>query len=167
MVILLSILIAINLNTDSLYKLKQLPLSEPEIQGIYLYRLKHGYFRSFYELTKILPIESVNKIRYLVKLTPPPYRRETSDYYEYLQERLTREEGPRAGAVEEWLWYLGHPLNINRADVKDIAMFDGVSLVDAASIVRYRQLYGEISYQGALRDIPGLSYWGTGISEIL
>ena len=160
MVILLSILIVIDLNTDSLYKLKQLPLSEPEIQAIYLYRLKHGYFRSFYELTKILPIESVNKIRYLVKLTPPPYRRETSDYYEYLQERLTREEGPRAGAVEEWLWYLGHPLNINRAAVKDIAMFDGVSLVDAASIVRYRQLYGKISYQRALRDIPGLSYWG-------
>jgi len=78
----------------------------------------------------------------------------------YLIERYGSYEGEQEGLADFWEDYLMTPQNINRLTYSDILNMPNVSPLDAAAIVRRRELGETITDYRDLRNTMGISYYG-------
>lgn len=154
--------LVVDINSASLDEIWKLPISQEDAYAIYEYRERHGYFESVYAIRKIPEIdgEEFELIKPLIKIIVPKKKREIFISIAKLQDRLAAEERPSYGAIDEWEDLLIHPMNINKAGIDEILLLDRVSLVDAASVLRYRKERGDIKNRRTLRKVKGLSYYG-------
>ena len=113
MILLLIVINVLDINTAPLSELKSLPLSGEKVQEVYYLRQARGYLRSVYELREVLSAEDFNKIKGLIRVTPPEEEDWTAAYIEQLQERLASEEGPTQSAIDHWQTILLEPIDIN------------------------------------------------------
>ncbi len=153
----------IDLNNASFSEIKRLPICEKKAENIYLYIKIHGELSSVYDLLKIegITIQDFEKIKDSVVIKPSRRERKDIWYIRELEKKIVSEESPSYLFVERWRSKILFPMNINRAGVYDIVSFDGVSLVDAWSIIRYVKGHeGVRSFGQMRREIEGLSYYG-------
>ena len=160
MILLLIVINVLDINTAPLSELKSLPLSGEKVQEVYYLRQARGYLRSVYELREVLSAEDFNKIKGLIRVTPPEEEDWTAAYIEQLQERLASEEGPTQSAIDHWQTILLEPIDINKASIDDILQFDRVNLIDAVSAIKYRTQFRKLRYVSDLEDAPYLSSYG-------
>ncbi len=160
MILLFLLLNIIDLNSASLNELKSLPLSNRKINKIYELRLAKGYLHSIYELREILSEEEFEKVKNLIKISPPEEEDWTAVYIEELQERLASEEGPTQSAIDRWQAIVIDPIDINKATVDDILMLNNVNLIDAVKAIEYRSTFRTLRYVSDLEDAPYLSSYG-------
>jgi DNA uptake protein ComE-like DNA-binding protein len=141
----------------------RLPVDSTTAERIWEYADTYGGVRSIYELMRVRGMTSA-KLELLKPLIYVPSRgweEGVENNIQRIQRRLAAEDGPTAAAVEEWQDRLLSPLNINRARVDDLLVFDRVSLVDAVAVVKFLQAGGRL---GSRRDlgnqVPGLTAYG-------
>ena len=160
MILLFLLLNIIDINSATQNELKSLPLSNRKINEIYELRLAKGYLHSIYELREVLSEDEFNKVKNLIKISPPEEEDWTAVYIEELQERLASEEGPTQSAIDRWQAIVIDPIDINKATVDDILMLNNVNLIDAVKAIEYRSTFRTLRYVSDLEDAPYLSSYG-------
>ncbi len=153
----------LDINQASLDQLRELPVKLLVAERIHEYLTEYGRLNSIYDLMNVEGMNSarLEDIKPLVYVSPAPETEGRLKKVHRIQKRLASEEGPTASAVEEWQDMLLAPMNINRARIDDLAILDNVSLVDAASIVKYLNSGLTIRDRRDLAyRIPGLSSYG-------
>ncbi len=176
----------IDLNRATLQEILQLPIGEEDAQrlaaqehrsveevlqtariprakaeSLYVWIRRHGPLRSYYELSRIPTITPGDLKRWKPYIVIVPLRegRNFALYVERIRQRGASEEAPRESYYDEWIGFLTEPINVNRATVDELYSLYGVSLIDAASVVRYARVL-RLRHGGDLRRVPGLSYYG-------
>lgn len=155
----------IDLNTATLEEIKTLPITDEQAEDIYDYRVYISFFRSIYDLRNIASIDQETMLRlrplvmisYYDDLDEAAQRREEIGY---LIERYGSYEGEQEGLADFWEDYLMTPQNINRLTYSDILNMPNVSPLDAAAIIRRRELGETITDYRDLRNTMGISYYG-------
>ena len=161
MIILLILFqLQVDLNNAPAEEIKKLPISTGSIEKILEYRREYGYFRSVYELLKVVSPEEFRKIKYLVVIKKPEEIKDIPYYIERIQQRLASEERPSEVFMDEWQMLAINPMNINKAEIEDVLLLDRVNLVDAISVMRYIRRWGKIRYPSDMRAAPGLTSYG-------
>jgi DNA uptake protein ComE-like DNA-binding protein len=155
----------LDINNATLEQIRQLPVSAEQANAIYHRILYEGPFQSVYELLELpeMDIETFKKIKPLVIINP---YRQKSDWEQrveqllYQMERWEGSEGINQALVDYWYEQAFSPLDVNQMRYDQVANLQGVSPVDAAAIIKYRQQVGQIFSQRDLRSAPFLSYYG-------
>ena len=155
----------VDLNTASLDEIRTLPITNEQAEDIYDYRLFISFFRTIYDLRNIPSIDqqTMLKLRPLVMISYYDDRDEATQRREeiaYLIERYGSYEGEQEALADIWEDYLMTPQNLNRLSFTDILNMPNVSPVDAAAIIRRRQLGERIVDYRDLRNTSGISYYG-------
>ncbi|MBW6515581.1 MAG: helix-hairpin-helix domain-containing protein [Candidatus Cloacimonetes bacterium] len=155
----------VDLNTATLEELKSLPITNEQAEDIYDYRHYISFFRTIYDLRNIPSIdqETMLKLRPLVSISYYDDMDEAAQRREeiaYLIERYGSYEGEQEALADIWEDYLMTPQNLNRLSYTDIANMPNVSPLDAAAIIRRRNLGEKIVDYRDLRNTSGISYYG-------
>lgn len=155
----------IDLNTAALEEIKTLPITNEQAEDIYEYRLYISFFRSIYDLRKIPSIDqqTMLRLRPLVVISHYDDLDEAAQRREeiaYLIERYGSYEGEQEGLADTWEDYLMTPQNINQLFFSDLMNMPNVSPLDAASIIRRRNLGERITDYRDLRNTVGISFYG-------
>ncbi len=117
-----------------------------------------------YELRELPEIgqAELNLLKPLVKIVAVPIEDEelqrVNDIY-YRIRNWEAEEGASEALVDHWIDLAKDPFNINDASYWQIANLQAISPPDAAAIYGFTRL-NKIEQQSALRNVPGLTYWG-------
>lgn len=153
----------LDLSRATLDEIRQLPVDSVTASRIYDYVETYGRLSSIYDLMRIpgMTSERLELLKPLVYVAAQGWEEGVERNIQRIQRRLASEDGPTAAAVEEWQDRLLSPVNVNRAAVDDLVVFDNVSLVDAVSVVKFLKSGGRL---GSRRDlgnqVPGLSAYG-------
>ncbi len=155
----------IDLNTATLEEIKNLPITNEQAEDIYDYRLYISFFESLYDLRNIPSIDqkTMLKLRPLVMISHYDDLDEAAQRREeiaYLIERYGSYEGEQEAMGDVWEDYLMTPQNLNRLFYTDLLNMPNVSPLDAAAIIRRRNLGEEITDYRDLRNTDGISYYG-------
>jgi hypothetical protein len=155
----------IDLNRASLEEIRSLPITNQQAEDIYNYRVYISFFRTIYDLRNIPSIDqqTLLTLRPLVMMSIYDDRDEAAQRREeiaYLIERYGSSEGEQEVMSDIWEDYLMTPQNLNRLFFSDIVNMPNVSPLDAAAIIRRRNLGERISDYRDLRNTQGISYYG-------
>jgi hypothetical protein len=122
-----------------------------------------GSFETFYDISSLEEVSAEDLLQLKLQISIYPKRSKNNsrleDNYRKV-EQWTSQEGASEGLIELWLDRLAEPININTASYEDIVAFQNVTPVDAAAILKLRKQMKTFRYQRALRNAPGLSYYG-------
>lgn len=155
----------IDINNASLEEIQQLPITKKQAYAIYHRILYEGPFQSIYDLLELPEIDAgvLKKIKPLIIINPYKKKSDWEERIEqllYQMERWEGSEGVNQALVDYWYEQAFSPLNVNEMRYQQIANLQGVSPVDAAAIINYRNKVGQIFSQRDLRSAPFLSYYG-------
>lgn len=154
----------LDLNRATLEEIMQLPISEEDARTLWYYKEYRNYYSSIYDLLKLPGITQKEflVIKPLVRINPIPIEdeelRRVNDIY-YRIRQWEAEEGASEALVDYWIDLAKDPVNVNTATYEQIANLQSISPPDAAAVYRYTR-NNRIEYRSALRNIPGLTYWG-------
>lgn len=154
----------LDLNRATLEEIMKLPISEEAARAIWERKEFGPYFASIYELRELPEIgqEELNRLKPLVKIVPVPVEDEELERVNEIYYRIRSweaEEGASEALVDHWIDLAKDPFNVNTASYWQIANLQTLSPPDAAAIYRYTRR-NRIEYRSALRNVPGLTYWG-------
>ncbi|MCX7834602.1 MAG: helix-hairpin-helix domain-containing protein [bacterium] len=155
----------LDLNSATNEELKQLGLTDDEIQSIRNRILYEGPYENFFDLfdTHGLSRNAVEKLRGKVLVRSPflddPFlqRREANAYR---MEQLVSDDGFSEGLADQLADQILEPINVNTATIEELTDIQNVSPVDAVAIRKRVESGNLIQSQRELRQTPGLSYWG-------
>ncbi len=155
----------IDINNATLEQINLLPLPEGIKKAIYNRVVYEGPFQSLYELMDIsgFTTEMLIKVKPLIIINPYVRKEDWEtrlDRMLYQMERWEGSEGANQVLVDYWYEQAVNPLYINDVRYDQLANLQGVSPVDAASILKYRKLLGKINNARDLRSASNLSYYG-------
>jgi DNA uptake protein ComE-like DNA-binding protein len=160
----------LDLNRATRPALIALPLPAAVADAIIDHRTYVAWFTSAWDLFEVkgMTPELFASIRDRVRVDPvfEVQRRELDDEerrtgeLNALVQRLLSEEGASEGLVDSYVDQIRDPRDVNGLDYFDLVTYQNVSPVDAAAILRERQVAGRIENARQLRAAPGLSYWG-------
>jgi len=155
----------LDLNNASFEEIARLPIPQELAERIY-YRIQYqGPFKSVYQLNQIegMTLDLFLKIKPLIRIEPFQERSEREERIEQLYyqiERWESNEGTSQALIDSWIEQALEPVYINDIQYDQLLNLQGVSPVDAAAIINYRNLVGQISSLRDLRSAPFLSYFG-------
>ncbi len=154
----------LDLNRATLEEIRKLPISEELAQAIWWHKEYYRYFDNIYDLREIkgMTQEDIDRLKPLVKIVPVPVEDEELQRVNEIYFRIRQweaEEGASEALVDQWIDLAKDPIDINTATYTQIANLQNVSPPDAAAIYRYTRS-NRIEYRTALRNVPGLTYWG-------
>ncbi len=155
----------LDLNNASYEEIAKLPIPQELAERIYYHIEYQGPFTSVYQLTQIpgMTPQLFVRIKPLVRIEPyqPVSEREEriQQLYYYL-DRWEGNEGTSQALIDAWIERALEPHYINTIRYDELLNLQGVSPVDAAAIVRYREQVGKISGWRDLRSANYLSYFG-------
>jgi hypothetical protein len=154
----------LDLNRATLEGIMKLPISEEAARAIWERKEFGAYFKSVYELREIPEVgqEGLNLLKPLVLIAPVPIEDEELQRVNEIYYRIRgweAEEGASEALVDHWIDLAKDPINVNSASYWEIANLQTLSPPDAAAIYRYTR-GNRIEYRSALRNVPGLTYWG-------
>jgi len=154
----------LDLNKATLEEIKALPIPDEVAQTIWEYREYRSFYKSVYDLVDLpgMTMEDFLRIKPLVRIgrvveEDEELQRINDIYYRFRQ--WESEEGGGEALVDYWIDLAKDPFNINKASYDQIANLQSVSPPDAVAIYSYIQK-NRIEYRTALRNVPGLTYWG-------
>ncbi len=155
----------LDLNNASFEEIQRLPIPAELAWRIYERILYQGPFKNVYELKQVkgMTQEIFLKIKPLVKVAAYRPRSDREERVERLYYQLDRWEGSESinrALIDLWMEQALEPININEITYQDLLNLQGVSPVDAAAIVHYRNQVGKIFSSRDLRSAPYLSYFG-------
>ncbi len=139
----------------------QFPIPEAKAESLYAWIQTRGPLTSFYDLLKIptVQIGDLARWRDWVIISKVREGKNFALYVERVRERGASEEAPRESYFDEWIGFLTEPINVNRATVDELYSLYRVSLIDAASVVRFVKVL-RLRNSRDLRRVPGLSHYG-------
>lgn len=138
----------------------------PEIAERIFDRIQYqGSLTSIFQLREIdgLTQEMLLELKPLIRVEPYKVQseRETRIEQLYLQlDRWSGNEGTNQALVDSWIERALQPVDINNISYDELLNLQGVSPVDAAAIINYRNAVGGISSLRDMRSAPYLSYFG-------
>ncbi len=155
----------LDINSASFLEISRLPISRELAERIYERITYQGRLQSVYELNDIkgMTPKIFLKIKPLVVVKPFVQKTEREERIENLYYELERwegNEGTNQALVDLWIEQALEPLNINNMRFDQLLNLQGVSPVDAAAIIKYRNQVGRIYSARDLRSAPYLSYYG-------
>lgn len=155
----------LDLNNAGLEEIRRLPVPDQVAEKLYERVLYKGFFTSIYQLREIEDIDQqlLNTLKPLIRIEPYAEKSDIEERIEemyYQLDQWSGNEGINDALIDLWFEKALTPLDVNTASYDDLINLQNVSPVDAASIIRYRQLEGEIQNSRELRSINGLSYYG-------
>ncbi|HFE65465.1 MAG TPA: hypothetical protein ENK14_13785, partial [Caldithrix sp.] len=155
----------LDLNNASYEEIAKLPIPPALAERIYDRITYQGAFKSVYELRRIKGMTPVLflKIKPLVRIEPYLPKTEREERIENLYYKIDRwegNEGVNQSLVDLWIEQALEPVDINTIRYDQLLNLQGVSPVDAASIINYRNQVGKIFSTRDLRSAPYLSYYG-------
>jgi DNA uptake protein ComE-like DNA-binding protein len=154
----------LDLNRASLSEIEALPITPEQAHAIWEYREYRAYYASVYELLGLPGItqDDLNRLKPLVKIVPVPVEDEELQRVNEIYYRIRQweaEEGASEALVDHWIDLAKDPVNINTASYWEVANLQNVSPPDAVAIYQYTRR-NRIETRSALRNVPGLTYWG-------
>ncbi len=154
----------LDLNRATLEEIKELPISEEAAEAIWHYREYRAYFTSVYEIRALdeVTAEEFERLKPLVRIEAVPIEDEELERINEIYYRIRSweaEEGANEALVDHWIDLAKDPFDVNTASYYQLANLQNVAPPDAAAIYRYTRR-NRIEYQSALRNVPGLTYWG-------
>ena len=154
----------LDLNRATLAEIEALPISAEAAHAIWHYREFRAYFSSVYEIRALdaVSVEEFERIKPLVRIEAVPVEDEELQRINEIYYRIRgweAEEGANEALVDHWIDLAKDPFNVNTASYYQLANLQNVAPPDAAAIYRYTRR-NRIDYRNALRNIPGLTYWG-------
>ncbi len=157
------ILSYVALNSASLEELRKV-FPGTLADSVYKYRQRFGGYRSFYQLLEVPGItpEIFKKVKDSLILYAPEDREESRSLGAALSQIISlraSEEAPSDISRAYWLFLGGNPVDVNRANLLELANLPGVSLKDAVKVVQWRK-YTRIKSRRDLRWTPGLTLYG-------
>ena len=155
----------LDINNASFEEIEKLPVSQEIAERIYDRITYQGPFSSIFELRDIEGIdqELFLKLKPLIRLEPYAAKSEREERIEDLYYKLDRWEGGEGtdqALVDFWIEQALEPVDINQIRYDQLLNLQGLSPVDAAAIISYRNTVGEIASLRDLRSAPNLSYYG-------
>ena len=155
----------LDLNNAGYEEIARLPIPQPLAERIYNRVTYQGALRSIYDLNKIegMTQELFLKVKPLVRIEPYSPKTERAERIENLYYKIERwegNEGINQALVDLWIEQALEPVHINTVRFDQLLNLQGVSPVDAASIINYRGQVGQIFSSRDLRSAPYLSYYG-------
>lgn len=155
----------LDINNAEFEEIVKLPVTETIAEEIYARITYQGPFISIFELRDIDGInqELFLTLKPLIRIEPYVSKSEREERIEDLYYKLDRWEGGEGtdqALVDLWIEQALEPVDINNIRYEQLLNLQGVSPVDAAAIVNYRNTVGEISSLRDLRSAPNLSYFG-------
>jgi DNA uptake protein ComE-like DNA-binding protein len=155
----------LDINNASFEEITRLPVSEEIAERIYDRITYQGPLGSIYQLRDIEGIdqELFLKLKPMIRIEPYMAKSEREERIEDLYYKLDRWEGGEGAdqaLVDLWIEQALEPVDINEIRYEQLQNLQGVSPVDAAAIIRYRNTVGEIASLRDLRSAPNLSYYG-------
>lgn len=155
----------LDLNNAAFEEIVKLPVSEEIAERIYDRITYQGPLSSIFQLREIEGIDQqlFLKLRPLIRIEPYMVKSEREQRIEDLYYKLDRWEGGEGAdqaLVDLWIEQALEPVNINEIRYEQLLNLQGVSPVDAAAIISYRNTVGEIASLRDLRSAPNLSYYG-------
>ena len=155
----------LDINHASFEEIARLPIPRELAERIY-YRIEYqGPLKNIYQLTRIegMTPELFLRLKQLIRVEPYLPKTEREARIERLYYKLDRwegNEGTSQALIDAWIEQALEPLNVNTITYDQLLNLQGVSPVDAASIIRYREEVGKITGLRDLRNAPFLSYFG-------
>lgn len=155
----------LDLNNAAYEDILKLPVPQEVAERIYERITYQGPFNNIYELREVPGVDQQMLLRLKPLVRIEPYQ-ELSEREERLNELYFRldqwggDEGSNQSLVDSWIERALDPANINEMRYDELVNLQNVSPVDAAAIVNYRNLIGQISSARDLRSAPYLSYYG-------
>ncbi|MCB0274738.1 MAG: helix-hairpin-helix domain-containing protein, partial [Calditrichaeota bacterium] len=155
----------LDLNNAGYEEIARLPIEADLAERIYDHIQFSGPFESIYELNKLpgMSQQLFLKLKPLVRIEPFEEKSDREERIESLYYQLDRwsgGEGTNQALVDSWIEQALSPLDANQVRHEQLLNMNGVSPVDAASIIRYRDQVGGFSSQRDMRSTPYLSYFG-------
>ncbi|GAB4374966.1 MAG: hypothetical protein Kow0042_19990 [Calditrichia bacterium] len=155
----------IDINNASFEEIASLPIPREVAERIYDRVTYRGPFKSVFELRQIegMTPELFLKIKPLVRIEPYMPKTEREERIEELYYQIDRwegNEGINQALVDLWIEQALEPVDINSIRYDQLINLQGVTPVDAASIINYRNQVGQIYSARDLRSAPFLSYFG-------
>jgi len=155
----------LDINNASFEEISRLPIPRELAERIY-YRIEYqGPLKSVYDLNQIpgMTPEIFLKIKPLIRVEPYQARSEREVRIERLYYKLERWEANESinqALVDMWMEQALEPVDINTIRYDQLLNLQGVSPVDAAAIINYRNQVGKIFSARDLRSAPWISYYG-------
>ena len=155
----------LDINNAEYEDIARLPLPADLAEKIYDRILYQGPFTSIFQLREIEGIDQplLLKLKPLIRIEPYMERSEREERLEELYYQLDRwggDEGSNQALIDSWIEQALSPVNINEMRLDELLNLQGVSPVDAAAIINYRNESGRIASLRDLRNAPYLSYFG-------
>ncbi|GAB4342311.1 MAG: hypothetical protein Kow0037_29570 [Calditrichia bacterium] len=155
----------VDLNNATYDEISRLPIPADIAEKIYDRITYQGPLESVYELREIAGITDslFFALKPLVIIEPYRPRNEREERIENLYYQLDRwegNEGVSQALVDLWIEQALEPVDINTIRFDQLMNLQGVSPVDAAAIINYRNQVGKIFSTRDLRGAPYLSYFG-------
>ena len=155
----------LDINNASFEQISLLPIP-PEVAERLYQRIEYqGPFTSIYQLREIAGLnqEMLLMLKPLIRVEPYASKTERESRIEALYFKLDRwsgNEGANQALVDSWIEKALEPINVNEIRYDELLNLQGVSPVDAAAIIAYREQVGSITSLRDLRSAPNLSYFG-------
>ncbi len=139
----------------------QYSIPQAKAESLYAWIQTRGPLTSYFELLKIPTIQPGDLARWrdVIRISKVREGKNFALYVERVRERGASEEAPRESYFDEWIGFLTEPINVNRATVDELYSLYRVSLIDAASVVRFVKVL-RLRNVRDLRRVPGLSHYG-------
>ena len=155
----------LDINNASFEEISRLPVSQDIAEGLFQRIEYQGPFTSIYQLREVSGVTQkvLLQLKPLIRVEPYTNKTERESRIEQLYfklDRWTGNEGANQALVDSWLEKALEPININNIRYDELLNLQGVSPVDAAAIVAYREQVGNITSLRDLRSAPNLSYFG-------
>ncbi len=155
----------LDINHASYEEIARLPIPRELAERIYQRIEYQGPLRHIYQLTQIegMTPELFRRLKPLIRVEPYAPKTEREARIEQLYYKLDRWEGNEGisqALIDAWIEQALEPADINTITYDQLLNLQGVSPVDAAAIIHYRNRVGRISSLRDLRAVPHLSYFG-------
>ena len=155
----------LDLNNAEFEEILRLPIGRDVAEAIYERIQYGGPLDDLFELREVDGVsqEVLLALKPLVYISPFSEKSERESRLENLYYDLDNwsgQEGTNQALVDSWIEQALDPIDINRVRYDQLVNLSGVSPVDAAAIVNYREEVGSISSLRDLRGAPFLSYFG-------
>jgi len=155
----------LDINNASYEEILRLPVSPAIAERLYDHIQYSGAFTSIFQLREIEGISQrvLLRIKPMIRIEPYQAQTERESRIESLYYKLDQwsgREGTNQALVDSWIEQALEPVNVNQMSFGELLNLQGVSPVDAAAIINYRNEVGNISSSRDMRSIPYLSYFG-------
>lgn len=155
----------LDINNAEFEDIARLPISRSLAEKIHDRIQYGGPFGSIFDLRDFEEIDQplFLTLKPLIRIEPYMVQSEREQRLSALYFNLDRwggEEGTNQALVDTWIEQALEPINVNQMRLEQLLNLQGVSPVDAAAIINYRNQVGEISSLRDLRSAPYLSWFG-------